>query len=353
MSIVKVIEIGFGSTSVTTGKSNGKPEIKTFQSIVARVDPMKKDLTAGLNTRNTITLEIDGSFYEVGEDASLLSDRKFSRVLNSDYIDSAQYKALFLCGLNMCNATEIDVLVLGLPVSSWSRRDELKEFAEGVHEINDVKVNVKNAWVIPQPLGGLLAYANSIGQAGFDELSQENILSIDPGYGTFDWLFSTGLMINENRSNAVPQGMSAVIDSVKSGIAKAFPTAGEISNDLVDNAFWKNPGVLKINGNKYPFPVCERLNVDNKKVSVEYNFNTNISDVTSSAMTALRNSVGTGADVDLIILMGGPNEVYHPELIKAFPEHKIVIVNNPIRAICEGMYWGGLQVAASSFQVEA
>lgn len=62
---VIAIELGFGTSSYATRlNSAGKPDVKTFVSVVAQVDP-KVDLSSGMGTRNTvqITKTVGGSIY--------------------------------------------------------------------------------------------------------------------------------------------------------------------------------------------------------------------------------------------------------------------------------------------------
>ena len=96
MAVIRALEVGFGTTSLTTGYEDGEPVIKTFSSFVAQTDPNKSGLNAGLNKRDTVTININGQNYEIGPDAHLASDKSSSRVLNSSYITSDQYQAVKL-----------------------------------------------------------------------------------------------------------------------------------------------------------------------------------------------------------------------------------------------------------------
>jgi len=344
MAIIRALEVGFGTTSLTTGTDDrNRPKILTFPSFVAQVDPTKAGLNAGLNTRNTVTVSINDNKYEVGPDAHLAADKTSNRVLNSTYISSVQYQALLFGSFVYMDTPKIDLLVLALPVENWSRRDELTKLVLGDHEINGQKYSVKNVWVITQPMGGLLAYANQIGQAGFNEIRDMNILSVDPGYGTFDFITSTGLKVNDARSGGEELGMSAVLDSVGKILRTCFPNLNDFPIEKIDEAFWKNNGFIRISGKKYPFPVCSGKTSDGKPTDIKFDITGAVNQVTNAAVTKLKNKVGSGGDLDLIILMGGPHKVYLPALQKAYPDHEIVIVKNPLSSICEGMHYGGAQ----------
>jgi plasmid segregation protein ParM len=292
-------------------------------------------------------VSVGGQHYEVGPDAHLASDKASSRVLNSSYITSDQYQALLLGSLSYMNADKIDLLVLALPVENWSRREELKQLMKGSHTVNKKNYFIKDVWVIVQPLGGLMAYANRIGQNGYDELKEQTILSVDPGFGTFDYVLSRGLKLNESRSGGSELGMSAVLNECSKTLRQAFPNLNDFPIEKIDEAFYKNDGFIRISGKRYPFPECKGKTVDGKKVDVVFDLTSDIQNVTTNAVTKLKNTVGNGGDIDLIILMGGPHKVYLDALQTAYPDHEIVILEDAIRAVCEGMFFAGVQYHAA------
>ncbi len=346
MDVVRAIEIGFGTSSVITGVNNdGKPEVLTFKSVAATYDKKENDLAGGLIQRDTVTVYVDEECYEVGPDAHLLSDRSSGRVLNNGYIESRQFKALFAGCLHYINEDEIDLLVLGLPVNNYHRKKDLEQICTGTHQLSHNKtVCVKKVWVIAQPIGGLLYFADQLGQNGYESLKDENILCVDPGYSTLDWLYTHGLKVNSKRSDAVDKGMSAILEGVSQRLRKSFPNLGTISLDIIDKAFWgEHQGTIKISGRRYPFPICSGRDCDGNKVKTEFDLTSCIRDIVRSGITDIRNSAGDGADIDRMIIMGGPYEVYIKELQQAYPHHKIEIVQHPLKAICLGMYLGGLQ----------
>lgn len=345
MAVIRSVEIGFGTLSMVERVDNGTPIIKTFNSIVAPVDCNGRDLSGGLNKRDTIRVTVDGEHYEVGQDAGLLSNRRTTRVLNNSYTDSHQFKALLLGALGLMNEPVIDVLGLGLPVNSFQKADEVKRAVIGEHLINGKTVVVKDALVLPQPYGGLISYANSIGQDGLNALRGKTILSLDPGYGTIDWITTRGLTFNDLRSDGRDMGFSSVLEAVATGLKSAFPAMGLIPLSIIDEAFWLEKGVLKVAGKRYPFPVCKGIDADGEPVNVQFDVTNEIKQATRSAISEVRNSAREGADVELILLMGGPHAVYLDELKRAYPDHKIVIVKNPLTAICEGLYIASVQYA--------
>lgn len=347
---VVAIELGFGTDSICAGlDENGLPKVVTFDSIVAQVEGTRSDMSSGLMKRDTVTVDVDGLSYEIGRDAHLATSKGASRILNNQYIDSQQYKALLKGSMVLAGLDTIDLLVLGVPVTSLHRAAELKAMAIGKHTIAGKQIEVRAVWVIVQPLGGLLSYSNAIGQDSYNRLKEHNTLSIDCGYGTLDFLCSRGLKVNENRSSAVEAGMGVLINDLWDRcLRQAFPKANRIPIDIIDHAFWKTPGVLTISGRRYPFPVCEGKDCDGEPVNVRYDARPVIDSFTKAALTEVRNCAGTGEDIQLILLFGGPAGVYLPAVQSAYPDHKIHVLQNSLTAVCEGMYFGGVQYLKQS-----
>lgn len=340
---VRAIEVGYGSLSFTEDVIDGLPIIKTFASVVSPIS--NEDLSGGLSKRETVRVAVGATVYEVGPDAYLLSDRSSSRVLNNTFIETEQYQALFKAALLMMKGSDvIDLLVLSLPVNNMIRANDLKAMAVGEHLINDKKVVVKNVWVLCQPLAGYLSYANDIGQEAYNELKEQSVLSLDFGFSTADWLVSRGLKINERKSGAVDMGMSLVLEESMAVLKKAFVNLDSIPMHIIDEAFWKHPGYIKISGKRYPFPRCvDGKDYDGNETKISFDATGAINKVAVSCMQAVRNNVGAGAEIGLILVMGGSHKVYLDEVKKVYPEHKIVIVDDPMVAVCRGMYFGGLQ----------
>lgn len=344
MANIRAIEVGYGTLSYTKDIVNGVPKIDTFPSIVSAIGN-EGDLSGGLNKRNTVIVDVGNEKYEVGPDAYLLNDRTSSRTLNNRYIDTAQYRALFRGALVYMNTENIDLLVLSLPVNNMQRSEELKAFALGNHCINGKNINVKHVWILCQPLAGFLAYANQIGHERFNELSQSNVLCLDFGFTTSDWLMTRGLKINYKKSGARNMGMSTVLESCAAAlkVKGAFEYLDDLPRTLIDEAFYRHEGVIKISGKSYPFPTCNYEDINHNQVNIAFDCAPAIKQISYSSLQEVRNNVGAGSDVSLIVVMGGAHQVYLDAVKDNYPHHEIVIVDNPIVAVCFGMYFGGLQ----------
>lgn len=343
--IVRAVEIGYGTSSVVTATADDGFVIRTFPSIPVPVKNGHKNLSGEiLSARKTVEVPVGKSRYEVGEDVMSSSDPRSARNLNTEgYIDSERYKALLLGALKMIPDEDIDLLVCGLPVSVLPRKEELVKLVKGEHDLGDGQsINVKNVWVIAQPLGGLIAYAREGGQNRFTEMKDENLLVIDPGYLTVDWMVTHGLNSNENRSGDYEAGMSKILSTVADAALPIFQSherfnrLNEVNIEIIDQAFIT--GKLKLFGKKMDFPINE-----GNDQTPNYDFSHAINSVTEDAITAVLNSVGDAQDIDRIILVGGPAELYKPAIKKFFPNHEIQVLNDSIRANVIGFQEGGMQ----------
>jgi plasmid segregation protein ParM len=239
----------------------------------------------------------------------------------------------------------IDVLALGLPMNHWNKRDELKSLAEGVHKFigSERTIEVKKVIVIPQPVAGLVAYAQSLTQDKFDnEFKDMKVVCIDGGYLTIDVTTSHGMAVIERRSGATSNGFSTVLEEIRPTLSKAFGLTS-ITNDVIDAAFWKHKGVVKVRGKKYPFPVCEGKTIDDKNTSVSFDVRSQIKSSTQIAANFVRNLVGDGSDVDLFVLFGGSIPSYVPAITKAYPENEIVVLDDNLTTVVMGLFGAAKQ----------
>jgi plasmid segregation protein ParM len=205
----------------------------------------------------------------------------------------------------------IDLLVVGLPMNGMANAGKLKELVVGEHVVADGKrVKVKDALVVPQPVGGLY-YCLSLGD--FDEnladMADETNLIVDPGYLTFDFLVSHGKKVIENRSNAHPGGVSKVLRLIAESVSTKFninyDNLGAIESGLVKRK-------IKING----------------KVEDLLEHIRSTKPVLDGSVNYMKNIVGDGSDIDNILLIGGGAGIYRKTIEEYYPNHTVTVVDN-------------------------
>lgn len=327
---VQALDVGYGFTKFTTGvDKKGEPIFKSFPSLVPRA-PMNDMAGEHFMTRDTIRIEHGGTEWEVGPDCYDIASKNDVRALHDDFINTEQYKVLFKAALAYMDTTEIDLLVLGLPVSYMSKKEEAITFAKGTHAVAGKEIVVKDVIVVPQPLGAL--YNHAITSDQFERLLQTNSLIIDPGYHTFDFLTTRGLQINPTRSGARPGGMHSILKAIQNSINTK---EGVVFDDL--NLIDTHLDLA----NYRPDNTKRSLYIYGKEVPLEDHVK-NTGPVISENINYLINTVQDTKDIAQIVVAGGPGKVFEKGLRKAFPHNDIMLIDDGIYTNCRGFFFWGL-----------
>lgn len=337
---VASIDVGFGTTCVASGITFNQSDFVVFPSRAVKVNPdeVRTLESFGTTQRDTTFVEVDGEMYEVGPGVLNKAADANERQLNKRYISSPAYKALFLGGLSQIKASSIDILVGGLPLNQLHRKEELIEFMVGEHRVGDRVITVKQAHVLPQPLGALTYYAKEESRKANGDIMKvlgiSTRVTVDPGYGTFDFLTSTGLSIDETRSKAVELGQGKILRRCSDYLSKHLDV--DVGPELVDRGFINRE--LELFGKTYPFPNAGDV----------YNCEPIIDGLCNEAVDLLSNIVGDAADIKEFIVSGGPGPDFARALKRAFPRHTVKLIDNHHVAVCLGFAELARQIAGAS-----
>jgi plasmid segregation protein ParM len=322
--VIRAQDLGWGYTKYShIDIDKGALAFSSFPSLAPRHTGVDLSMSI-LGKRDTIVINVDGTKYEVGPDSVDLDTNDASRNLNDQYINTEQYKAVFYGSLAYIGEQVIDLLVVGLPLSNMHNAARLKEVVVGTHKVTDsFTVKVKDALVLPQPLGGLY-YCMSLKETNpaFEFLSEEMNLVIDPGFLTFDFLLSNGEKVIENRSGAHTGGVSKVLRSISESISAKFGIKYE-NFSAIDKGLRRRK--IKINGE------VEDL--------TEHIRNTR--SVLEGSVNYMRNIVGDGSDIDNIILLGGGGAIYQKTIEQYYPKHKLIVLDDAQTANVRGYQLAG------------
>ena len=298
--------------AIDVGHKNVKSVIETGGELVCRVFPACAPVAKGRDLsdmlgrkRQTILVDVDDITYEVGPDALLAAKVAPAHNMDDDYCLGAEYLALVRGALAYMKVGCVDLLVVGLPVTTFEmRRAALAKRLAGEHPLRDGKsILVREVKVLAQPHGALIDYALS--EAGMQALRRQRNLIIDCGARTFDWLVTQGLKIMEQRSHATNHGMYDVLQVLAEAIGRQCNIQFH-DYERLDFALRTrtNPQVF---GREYDLkphlPIARKIAQD--------------------AVTVLRRYVQDGSDLDNIILSGGAAFFFKDPLRAAFPHHQI------------------------------
>jgi len=249
---VIAIDIGYGYTKVVwshTLDRQGKSrwgEI-CFRSITPPVVVDEESTGIG-NNPDRVLIELNGQSYYAGPAATLGVE---ARALDPNYIETDQHEVLLRVAIHLAMrelgrfTSEIDMLVLGLPVSGFaSRGARLNEIALQSRDIpvarhlrgngpSSIAVTAKNCLILPQPYGGMRAASQNA--PADDPIYQAGKLSmiIDPGYRTLDWFVSNGMSPELKLSGSFDGGVSNILREVSQRIGYEHGT-GSLEFDQIE-----------------------------------------------------------------------------------------------------------------------
>lgn len=320
--IVRALDLGSGWVKMSR-MVDGKLQYLSFPSLAPR--HTGRDLSMSiLGRRDTVVVNVEGTLYEVGPDSADLDTNDSTRNLNDQFIYTDQYRAAFYGALSYMGDAVIDLLVVGLPLTTIHRAADLKALVVGEHKVADGKtVVVKDALVLPQPLGGLY-YCLSQGKnhEQFEFLREETNLIIDPGYLTFDFLTVNGDKIIDTRSDAHPGGVSKVLRAIAESLSQKFGLKYD-NLSAIDRALERRR--IKINGQAESLD--EHIRYAKPAIEGSVNF--------------MRNVAGDGSDIDNIILLGGGQGIFAKTIASYYKAHSIYVLGDAQLANVKGFQAAG------------
>lgn len=325
--VVRAIDIGYGQTKLVTDRGLYK-EMATF-SFPSRA-PLASRIDGISHGRDTQLVKVNGVQYEVGKDVADAAKDSDVNIRSIDYVKTDTYSALMKGALHYIGQEEIELLVLGLPVSVFDdgkTASLLKQLYTGVVMISDDRaVHIHDVWVVPQPLGGLFDFAFQ--SSSFHDVKGKQNLIIDPGFYTLDWYGCNGIEKRTNTCGSIPGGVSAYLQ------------------ELADN-FIRHHGINMLLSNLARFDEAVRNGEPVKLFGKSWEltpFHDAAYTVIQSFVSSMAAQIGHGANIDNIILVGGGAKLFKRALEAAFPRHIINTLPDPQFSNVRGFQFAGEQV---------
>lgn len=323
--IVRAIDVGRGNTKYVVEDDRGEIRCLHFPSEAYPSERERKGDRLG-GKRQTVSVPLEGMFYEIGPDVQLAADVFNAKVLqHDDYYATAEYLALVRGALHYMKVEEVDLLVVGLPVATFktaSHVTALERKIVGSHDVGGGRcVHVKKVKVLAQPTGALMYYGKVHNRLA--ELRRERSLIIDAGARTFDWIVTQGMQQIESKSHSLNRGMFDVLQKIAEGISMQSGT--QFRNfELIDAALrgGKKPVVFQ-----KEYDIAVHLPVARK--------------VPEHAVAEMRHYVGDACDIQNIIVVGGGAFFFKKAIKEAFPRHKIHELKDPLFANVKGFQIAG------------
>ena len=349
---VRAIDVGFGLVKLSLA-IDGTVHFRSFPSLAI---PADTSAVRSLSTRrrDTFDVPVHGALYEVGQDVGLaLAGGSFGRDVTDEFYKGKVYEAVTKGALRyMAEAgdTNIDVLVLGLPVHQFNdaaRRDHLRRTYEGELDVGGGKtVRVGRVVVQAQPMGGYAALEEHLDElnreiaatggalqplASVDDLDQLAVLMVDPGEHTLDWLLIQQGTINPSASNAASDaGRHRVLKAVQAALSEDVGRPLGVSVEPHSNEALRRKMPVKLSGVAYDLAKYEP-----RVMSV-------IEDAVNRMIDGLRDATEI---VDLIVLVGGHPDRYRDVLKQRFPAIPVFVMPESVTANVRGFQMIGEAVA--------
>lgn len=192
------LDIGYSNVKCAVG-DGAVPRILIFPAGAGPADAYSEDVGMGPGYENSgDVIDIEGRQYVAGVDPSTLRSK---RNRHRDYPLSEEYLALYRCALRKMQATEIDVLVTGVPVDQYTDnkfREQIVNRLNGTQRITDsIVVQVHEVAVTAQPVGSFADASVQLSSDNYRHIVLEGrVLVLDPGSQTLDWAaFDQGRLI--------------------------------------------------------------------------------------------------------------------------------------------------------------
>ena len=332
-SIVRAVDVGFGNTKYVCSINGTDVRCAHFPSLA--YPSARQPAARPGEKRKTVAIPVNGLYYEVGPDVRLAADTFRATQLHDRYTETPEYMALLRGALALMRVEVIDLLVLGLPVSTLAgRRAFVEKLATGDHDVGGGRqVRVRKTLVVAQPQGALVHYAAQ--HQKLDVISMEQSLIIDPGSRTFDWLVARGMRLVQKQSHSLNRGVFDVLQVIATEISEEIG-ASYTDLDAIDQALRLGKKLM----------IYQRQHDLAKWAPIAQT-------VAQQAVSSMMQWIGADYTFQNIILVGGGAFLFKKAVKDAFPRHRIHEVKDPLYANVRGFQLAGINYVLSGLSVPA
>ena len=331
-------DIGYFSTKIASKASN-RVSTLAFPSQCARVMG-DQIISVGMSSLAGVNVEVAGSSFFVGPDSAMQTKGRVSRTISENFVDTAEYMALYIGALHYIlrdyssqikglDKVTIKRLVAGLPLNTFTeKKEKLRSLLEGIHTVpspegKKIQVEVRSVTVIPQPQGAMINSGITLPQDEMMDYYKQNLLIIDLGGGTCDWLLSNDRKFISARSGAYQKGVLACVYAICEAINKNFSTDSLVIQ-RIDDALRTGKKSFKLTGTEYM--------VSDYMVHADH--------ILNECLNQILTSVGSMTSVDKIIFTGGGGHMLYERAQHVWRDYKQVMTidANPVFSIVTGMF---------------
>lgn len=337
---VVAVDVGYGNTKVVCGRGlDRNSKVRWSELVFPSIAPamvVNEDHAGFFPNPDRIPIEHNGKTFYTGPKAT---SGVVPRVIEPNYIATELHEILLKAAIHFAMResgrviTNIDMLVLGLPVSGHgAQRKELEEIGKHATRLvpvpkalqkggtESVEVTVKDCMVLPQPYGALRLAAQDLGSA--DPIFHPGVLSmvVDPGYRTLDWFVSEEMKPEIKLSGSYDGGVSSILREISQRVGYDHGT-GSLEFDTVDRG-------LKTG----------RINLGHKVIDMTP-YQAQVVDLARAEIGAFVTRLSPpSSNIGRVILAGGGKDLYEQALRERFQGSDVLSLDNPVMSNARG-YW--------------
>ncbi len=315
------INIGYGFTKLQTPRTSFR-----IPSVVA---PSQESFVPDslFAKRDTERVMVQGKPYEIGMEAVLIDYNPAGhKIAIPRWCDTYQYRALMQLCLDKLalepNAEQDWCVVIGVAVNQT--RDpayiqKLKNLWIAEHTTSaGRKINIVECLVAPEPVGAFWSIV--LTRPEINTIAERTTLVVlDGGYFTFDWTVIRKKKLVWDASNAVNTGMHKIYLDLQQRIKTQYHALV----DLVEiELAVSSQGTIYLSGQEIDLTTL-----------LQDSLQQHIPNVLSAMSTACSNFVESQS---VFILAGGSAELLLPFLRDLYPDHQIIVPNDPQMANADG-----------------
>lgn len=340
---VAAIDIGYFSTKIACRDSDNNITTFSFPSQCARVTH-HQIISAGMTALSGVNVKVGDGEYFVGPDSALHAKGRESRSISDNFVFTEEYRALFIGALNYVLRNHIKAIrgkkeviiqrvVVGLPLNTFVElRQKVREMFEGHHTVpspdnsGDLNVTVKSVTVLPQPQGAMVSSGAKLPIAEMKDYYSQNILVIDMGGGTCDWLMCNDRRAVVARCGAYQKGVIACVYAICDSLNKNFRD-DPLVVQRIDDALRDGKESFKLSGRQY-------MVADVMPHAVP---------ILHECLNSVLSSVSSLSSVDCIIFTGGGGKLLYKEALNLWPDYRQVmqVDEEPVTANVTGFLLSG------------
>ncbi|MFN7695735.1 MAG: hypothetical protein ACK5O3_16990 [Burkholderiales bacterium] len=334
---VLAIDVGHGHLKMIRRVSEGAYTTHSFPAFAVPVAAGNSASAVMQASLKLTEVDVDGQRFRAGPDIELAIPPGANRNRDDNYSKSPAYLALLKTALHKAGMREIDLLVVGLPMTTLaSNREHLRSVLEGTHEVpafegergsstETVTVRVRKVVVLAQALGALFAAAAQV-----PDIESERVLTLDLGWHTLDVLVSQGLRVFAERVGAIPGGVAGYIDQLQKSVAAEIQQQRpDLSGHIVVPASIYEQAMQKPAGKRFVSLGPGRFDIDQHRAMAQQNL--------AQTLEAAAPIIHSANDISCIVLAGGGAELLVDVVKKQFPAiARVITLSNPQFAVALG-----------------